>query len=162
MSLSLSMATLLQLLAEKTRYDQQNRIISGYAQVALIMIQAQKITETDFSNTRKMLANSIETFPDLYYIIITNDVQMTQDLFDGIDGSLDERGETSQYFIIEENSIEIERFENQLKHLMNQLPRRIFSYDCIEYDHKNMKKKLVELMINIRDFFILFKHFFNF
>lgn len=118
------------MLSQRTEYEQQNHIIAGPPQVALIFVQGPKITEMDFANAQNIITHSLRSHPDLNFVFVTNDAQLAHDLFK--EALMEQLTNHTKYFVIQEDSIEIERFEIELKKSLMQLPRRIVSSNCEE------------------------------
>lgn len=116
------------MLAHRTLYEQQNHIVSGLAQVALIFIQGPRIIESDFSDAQTIISHSVRSHPDLSYVFVTNDEQLVNDLFK-VANNFDTSNQT-RYHIIQESSIEIDRIDAQLRTLLKQFPRRIMAATC--------------------------------
>lgn len=120
----MALATMLQTFSHQSAREQQNHVISGLPQVALIFAQGPRITETDFVNAQKVISHSLKAHPDLHFVFVSNDKQLIHDLF--------REANTEKYFVIEETSIEIEKFGSQLKTTLAQFPRRIVASGCKE------------------------------
>lgn len=143
LSLSRALASHMELLSQKTMYERENQIIGGLPQIALIVAQGQLITEFDFANARRMLLQSVERFPDLHYIFLTNNPRMADDLTYGSRSYGEPRN--TQYHVINQKSTNIDSFKEQLINNLRNLPRRIISTVCpVEFDgHRvqyNIKK----------------------
>lgn len=129
-SLSIALAAMVEMLAHRTIYEQENHIISGLPQVALIIIQGPRIIEADFTNAQTIISHSVRSHPDLNYVFVTNDVQLVNDLFQ-VANNFDTSNQT-RYHIIQENTNEIDRIDSQLRKLLMQFPRRIIAATCKE------------------------------
>lgn len=135
---------MLQMLSQRTEHEQQNHIIAGPPQVALIFVQGPKITEMDFANAQSTVTHSLRSHPDLNYVFVTNDVQLVQDLFK--EALMEHLMNHTKYVVIEEQSINVERFESELKKSMAQLPKRIVASNCKEtyrFDHRFLQSHLL-------------------
>lgn len=119
---------MVEMLAHRTLYEQQNHIVSGLAQVALIFIQGPRIIESDFTDAQTIISHSVRSHPDLSYVFVTNDEQLVNDLFK-VANNFDTSNQT-RYHIIQESSIEIDRIDAQLRTLLKQFPRRIMAATC--------------------------------
>lgn len=115
-------------LSQQIRNERYNRITTGLPQVTLIFTQGQLISEFDFAKAQRMMQQSAERFPDLYYIFVTQDARMAQDLM--FDSKSWGEKRNIQYHVINEKSIKIEHFGEHVKHLLNQFPRRIMAAGC--------------------------------
>lgn len=145
LSLSLSMATHMELLSQRLLYERYNRISAGLAQVVIIFAQGQRLTEHDFAHARKMIRHSVSRFPDLYHIFVVQDMRLPHELFDGLKGW--DTKNHRQYHVIEEKSSRIQPIDRQLKQLLNQFARRIVGIGCEgQYD---IYSKLVEFNSNV-------------
>lgn len=121
---------MLQTLSQQSANEQQNHVISGLPQVALIFAQGPRIAEIDFINAQKIISHLVRAHPDLHYIFVTNDKQLIHDLFQ--DANNQKPMNEMKYFVIQEGSIEIEKFGLQLKTILAQFPRRVVASGCKE------------------------------
>lgn len=126
--LSRSLGTFLEQLSIQTRNERSNGIVVAQPQVLLIMSQGQRMAEIDFANTRRLLHRATIQFPDLYLVFITNSERFVDELMYGTQSYGQQQN--SQYFVIREDSIDIDRFGKTLVKLLQPLPQRIIASAC--------------------------------
>lgn len=128
LSLSRSLASHIEMLSQQQIAHRNNRIVVGLPQVALIVAQGQLISEFDFANARRIIQQSVERFPDLHYIFLTNNPRMADDLTYGTTSYGFQQNK--QYHVINEKSVEIDNFKERLLEIVNKLPKRIMATSC--------------------------------
>lgn len=146
------MATHLEMISNQSLTEQKMGIITGLPQVLLIATQSHMISEHDFANARRMVQQSVDRFPDLYYFFLTNSQRLADDLIYGTVTHGDQRN--TQYHVINENNIQIEHFERKLLEKMRKLPRRILAPFCTN-DMSNRRRFEEGLLIKLVQISIL-------
>lgn len=143
---------MLRTLTQQAAYEQQNHVISGLPQVALIFAQGPRITETDFVIAQKIISHSVRAHPDLHYVFVANDKQLIHDLFQ--EANNEKPINQTKYFVIQEGSTEIEKFGLQLKTILAQFARRIVASGCKEVYRCVNKIQIFASANKLLDFFL--------
>lgn len=117
--LSRSLATYMETISVQMINEKHSGIRIGLPLVLIITCQQHPITDHDFANARRLILRLIQQHPDLYLVFITTDERFVSDLMYGTES-------IGRLFHINANVVEINRYENELMKILQELPKRIF------------------------------------
>lgn len=70
-------------LVNQTTNEKETGVYGALAKVALVFSQGNRISEMDFVSSQRIIQGSMQQFPDLYFVFVSNDinsfVQMVSD-----------------------------------------------------------------------------------
>lgn len=129
MSVSGALQRLSLTLAQQTRYERQLNVLSAEPHVALLVVQKQRITETDFVSAQRMLHDSLLQFPDLYFVFVGN--RLTADQLTELTATVRRyRPEHYRVIVAEGDGLAAASFGAELLAQVNSIPRRIVAPFC--------------------------------
>ncbi|GAB0089351.1 Sec1-like protein [Sergentomyia squamirostris] len=142
LSLSRSFQTLLRLLSNQTEQEIREGIHVARSQVALVFSQSQRIIQNDFDSAQRMLQGSLQRFPDLYFLFVTNDVTTFENLvrytptpthFIGTTEKFTNLVYPEHYTIVRSDNTSPEDFSERLMKEFRKIPKRMVAAHCLNY-----------------------------
>lgn len=154
--LSSSLQTILRTLHNQTVREQLERRICAPSHVILIMCQGSRIGQSDYESAQRIISTSMQRFPDLYFIFVTNDKQTFVDLTKAATVPTHWAGNVERYneliypehfVVIETRSTDPVEFSESLAKELRRIPKRIIAPFCL---HEGYSEQLLRENILFR------------
>ena len=133
-----SLGSLLWRLSNQTESEKGTGVYGELSKVCLIFSQSHRIAEQDFNSGSRLLQGSMQQFPDLYFVFVSNDIgsfiQMTGDERQTNTNARIQIQDSERYHYVSTNSIALSSFEKSLKLVLSSIPKRIISPFCKNND----------------------------
>jgi hypothetical protein len=158
--LSRSFGSLVTALHDQTEAEKSQKFTGGNSQLVLVVAQGQRViqvntsrnlsflslfkaifslftSQNDYESARRILEGSLQRFPDLYFIFLTNDVQSFTELTSFV--RLQDATESARlryshiadhYSIVSASSLEPSSFERELSDILRHVPKRLVTAFC--------------------------------
>jgi hypothetical protein len=74
LSLSSSLGSLMFQLVNQTTHEKEIGTYGALSKVVLVFSQGNRISDRDFESAQRILQGSMQQFPDLYFVFVSNDI----------------------------------------------------------------------------------------
>jgi hypothetical protein len=137
LSLSATFGSLVQSLRNQSDEETARNLTGGNAQLVLVVAQGQRVTQPDYESGLRILQGSLQRYPDLYFLFLTNDLQTFKELTSFVHQfSGPERARfqythmAAHYSVVEANSLEPSTFGDAVVDVIRHVPKRLKSTFC--------------------------------
>ena len=134
LSMANSLGSLLWRLSNQTEREKGTGVYGELSKVCLIFSQSHRIAGQDFDSGSRLLQGSMQQFPDLYFVFVSNDIgsftEMTGDERQRNTNARIQLQDSERYHYVSTNSIALSSFKKSLKLVLSSIPKRIISPFC--------------------------------
>lgn len=110
--------------------EKSSGVIADSSRVILIASQGQRVDQLDFDSASRMIHGSLQQFPDLYFVFLTNSPDTFTELVRGAQTPFEAAHRQEHYKIIGANNVAPVTFGTELVRHLKTIPKRIMAPFC--------------------------------